>query len=122
MKRSLLLLPVLFIATFVAAGIWRSHARPTGIGIEPEIVSFSATPAVAKQGEPVTLAWNVRGTPSVTVQRARKDRPDATEPEQTNLPGRGQLTVHPESDTVYTLTCQTADGPMCSTSVTVRTE
>lgn len=122
MKRNLLLLLLLFVAIFVAASVMRSRAKPIGIGVEPEIVSFSASPTVAKPGEPVTLAWNVRGTPSVTVERARKDRPDATEPEQTHLPGKGQLTVHPKSDTVYTLTCETADGPMCSTNLTVHVE
>ncbi len=122
MKRSLLVLLLLFVALVVAVSVWRSRITPIGIGTQPEIVSFRATPDVAKPGEPVILAWNVRGTPSVTVERARKDRPDATEPEQTHLPGKGQLTVHPQSDTIYTLTCDTADGPMCTTSVTVHTE
>jgi len=121
MNYGLLLLLLSFVAVVVAASVLRSRARPTGIGIEPEIVSFSATPSAAKPGQPVTLAWNVRGAPSVTVERATQDRPDATEPERTNLPGKGRLTVHPQSDTIYTLTCETADGPMCSTSLTVHT-
>lgn len=122
MKRTLLLLLVLFAAIVIAAGIIRSRAVPAGDGTVPEIVSFTASPDVTQPGQPVTLAWNVRGARSVDVDSATKDHPDATRPERGGLPGKGQITVHPNADTVYTLTCQTADGPMCSTSVTVRTQ
>lgn len=122
MKRGLLVLLLLFVCIIVAVSIWRSKVRLVGIGTQPEIISFEATPSVSKPGEPVTLAWNVRGTSSVTVERSRRDHPDAAEPEQTNLPGKGKLTVHPQSDTIYTLTCETADGPMCSTNLTVHVE
>ncbi len=113
---------VLFACVVIAAGIVRGLATPAGIGITPEIISFTATPPVAQPGQPVTLAWNVRGAPSVAMDRATKDHPDATMPERSGLPLSGKITVHPDTDTVYTLTCRTADGPMCSTTVTVRTE
>jgi hypothetical protein len=120
MKRPLLLLPFLFIALIAGISIMRSRAVPHGIGTQPEILSFSATPRVVKPGEPVTLAWNVRGADSLTLSRSTSDRREANEPERTNLPGSGKMVVRPQQDTVYKLTCETADGPMCATAVGVR--
>lgn len=122
MKKSLMLLPVVFALTIIGVAIIRSHARPTGIGAEPEIVSFTATPSVAKPGQPVVLAWNVRGPTSMQLESATNGHPDATRPERTHLPAKGQITVYPKQDTVYTLTCETAEGPICTTSATVHTQ
>ncbi len=98
----------------------RSRAVQRGIGAEPEIVAFSATPTEVQAGGPVTLAWKARGAPSLTLSRSTSERSDADEPERTRLPDSGTMTVHPRRDTVYTLTCETGDGPMCTTAVTVR--
>lgn len=122
MKKSLMMLPVLFVALIVATALVRSHAVPIGIGAAPEIVSFVATPPVAKPGEPVILAWNVRGPASLDLESATEGHPDAMRPEQTKLPENGRVTVYPKQNTVYSLTCETAGGPMCSTSLTVRTK
>jgi hypothetical protein len=119
MKRSLLLLLLLFIALIAGLSIMRSRAVPRGIGTEPSIVSFTATPLDAHAGEPVVLAWNARGADSLTLSRSTSERDEADEPERTRLPGSGKIVVHPNEDTVYRLTCETADGPMCTTTVTV---
>jgi len=120
MKRSLAMLPALFLALIVVVSFIRSRAAPVGIGTEPEIVSFTANPTAAESGQPVTLAWNARGADSLTLDWSTRNHPDAAEPARTRLPDSGTMVVHPKRDTVYTLTCETADGPMCSTSVTVR--
>lgn len=121
MKRLWLLL-VAFAVVIVVAAILRSRTRPTGIGVKPEIVSFTATPPATQPGQPVTLAWSASGTPSLTMNWATKGHPDATLPEHTRLPASGKMTVKPKRETTYRLTCETADGPMCTTSLTVRTE
>ncbi len=122
MRRSLALLPVLIGAMIIAAFWIRAHATPVGIGTEPSIVSFTATPPVAKPGEPVILAWNARGASSLDLDRSTQDRPSVTEPEQTKLPDSGRITVHPKQNTAYILTCETPGGPMCSTTISVRVE
>jgi len=121
-KRNLLFVPLTFLAIIVGIALVHSRAIPAGIGTVPQIVSFTAAPPVAQPGQPVTLAWNVRGTRSVELNWAAGGQTDAAEPDRANLPPTGQITVHPKHNTVYKLTCETADGPMCSTSVTVRTE
>jgi hypothetical protein len=122
MKRNLWLLLLLFLAIAVTAGIMRSRAVSFGLGTVPEIVSFTATPPVIEPGQTVTLAWNAHGAPSLTMNRGTENDPSDTLPERTGLPASGTITVQPKKDTVYTLTCETADGPMCATSVTVRTK
>jgi hypothetical protein len=122
MKKSLMLLPVFFAALIITVAIIRSHAVPIGIGAQPEIVSFEATPTVAEPGQPVILAWKVRGPASMDLESATEGHSDATRPERTKLPGTGRVIVYPKHNTVYSLICETADGPMCSTSLTVRTK
>jgi hypothetical protein len=122
MKRNLWLLLVLFAGIVIAFGILRSRATQIGIGAEPEIISFTATPSVSQPGQPVILAWKARGTPSLTLDWATKDHPAASMPERAKLAASGTMKVEPVKDTVYTLTCETAGGPMCSTSVTVETK
>jgi hypothetical protein len=119
MKRSLLTLLCLFVALIAGVSIMRSRAVPQAIGTEPAIISFHATPPEVQAGEPVTLAWNARGADSLTLSRSTSQRSQADEPERTRLPGSGKIVVHPNEDTVYRLTCETADGPMCTTEVTV---
>ncbi len=121
-KRNLLFVPITFAVIIIGIALLHSRAAPVGIGADPQILSFTAVPPVAQPGQPVTLAWNVRGTRSVELNWAAGGKSDAADPESANLPPSGQITVHPKQDTVYKLTCETADGPMCSTSVTVRTE
>jgi hypothetical protein len=120
-KRNLLFIPLSFAVFIIGIALLHSRAAPAGIGTVPQIVSFTALPAVAEPGQAVTLAWNARGTDSVELNWAAGGQSDAAEPERANLPAIGRITVHPNQDTVYKLTCETADGPMCSTSVTVRT-
>lgn len=117
--RPLLALALLIAGVIVGVSIMRSRAAPRGIAKEPEIVSFSATPSNVQPGQPVTLAWNARGADSLTLNRSTSERSEADEPERTRLPGSGKIVVHPKRDTTYTLTCATADGPMCTSEVTV---
>ena len=117
--RPLFVLALLFAGVIIGASIMRSHAKPRGIGTVPEIIAFSATPAEVQPGEPVTLSWQARGANSLTLSRSVKGRSEAAEPERTHLPDSGSIVVHPQQDTTYRLTCETADGPMCSTVVGV---
>jgi hypothetical protein len=117
--RPLLVLALLIVGVIVGISIMRSRATPRGIAEEPEIVSFSATPSAVQPGEPVTLAWNARGANSLTLNRSTSERSESDEPERTRLPGSGTIVVHPKRDTTYTLTCETADGPMCKSAVSV---
>ena len=117
--RPLLILLLLIVGVIVGVSVMRFRAAPRGIAKEPEIVSFSATPATVQPGQPVTLAWNARGADSLTLNRSTSARDDADEPEHKHLPGTGTIVVHPRRDTTYTLTCETADGPMCTSEVTV---
>lgn len=120
MKYTLSLLPVLIVAVIAGVSFLHSRAAPREIGTEPSIVSFTATPPVAHAGEPVVLAWNARGANSLTLDWSTRSRTDASEPDRTRLPNSGRIVVHPKQDTVYTLTCETAQGPMCSREVSVR--
>ena len=124
MKRGLLLLglPALFVAIIAVSGIVRSRATPLGIGTVPSIISFTANPPVAKPGDPVVLAWNARGASWLNLDWGTPRGSEAGEPQKTNLPDRGSITVHPQHNMVYTLTCETPDGPMCTTDVSVRAE
>ena len=115
-------LPILFVAVIVGVSLLHGRATPHAIGTVPRIVSFTANPPVAHAGEPVTLAWNARGADSLTLSRSTSEKDQADEPAQTRLPDTGKVVVHPKRDTVYTLTCVTADGPMCTTQLTVRAE
>jgi hypothetical protein len=115
-------LGLLFFALIAGAAWMHSRAVPDGLGTVPSIVSFTATPPAVKPGEPVTLAWTARGADSLTLFRSTSGRAAASEPERTRLPDSGTIVVHPNHETVYTLTCETAHGPMCQTEVTVRAE
>jgi hypothetical protein len=68
MKNNFLLLLVLLVTVAASLGIMKSGSTVKGLGISPEIVSFTATPAVVRPGEPVTLAWETRGTVSVAME------------------------------------------------------
>jgi hypothetical protein len=117
------MLLVLVIVALIAGASWlHSRATPNGLGTVPSIVSFTAMPPAAKPGEPVTLAWNARGADSLTLDWSTDDKPAAAEPERMQLPDSGKIVVRPKKDTVYTLTCVTAHGRMCSTDLTVRAE
>lgn len=122
MKTNFLLLLTLLIVTATALGIMRSQSKSTGLGFSPEVVSFTATPAVVHAGEPVTLAWETRGTSSVAMEWGpEKPSRDAVEL-RAGLPSSGTITVVPRADTVYELRCYTVAGPMClPISATVRT-
>jgi hypothetical protein len=57
MKNNFLLLLILLFAVAAALGVMRIEAKPMGLGWSPEIITFTATPAVVHPGESVTLAW-----------------------------------------------------------------
>lgn len=122
MKTNFLLLLSLLLVTAAALGVMRSRAEPTGLGFSPEVVTFTATPAVVHPGQPVTLAWQTRGTVSVAMEWGpEKPSRDAVEL-RAGLPSSGTMTVTPQADTVYELRCYTVAGPMClPISTTVRT-
>lgn len=122
MKNNFLLLLILLFAVAAALGLMRSGAKPMGLGWSPEIVTFTATPAVVHPGEPVTLAWESRGTVSVNMEWGPEKPSRDVVQLRAGLPSSGTMTVQPKADTVYELRCYTVAGPMClPASATVRT-
>jgi plastocyanin len=99
-----------------------SQAAPQGLGVSPEVVTFTASPQVVRPGDTVTVAWNTRGTTSVTLewgQEANHNR--AAMQQRTGLPSSGKLTFQVTEDTIYDLRCATVTGTMClPVSATVR--
>ena len=123
MKRTMLWLMFLIFVVAVSLGFLRSHENISGLGIYPEVVSFTATPAVVAPGGTVTLDWDTRGTTAVTLKWAPESRPDEPMQGRTGLPPKGTLTLNPQESTVYILRCDTVAGVMCmSASTTVHTK
>src|ERR1019366_7059413 len=122
MKTNFLLLLTLLLGVAAALGIMRDRAKPAGLGVSPEVVTFTATPEVVHPGEAVTLAWETRGTISVAMEWGpEKPSRDAVEL-RAGLPSSGTMRVVPKADTGYELRCYTVAGPMClPVSATVRT-
>jgi hypothetical protein len=121
MKRTTILLLLLLVALAASLGVMRSGAAPTGLGISPEIVTFTATPQTIARGQSATLTWNTRSTASVTIESGPESRERGSMEKHAGLPSAGTLIVHPEENTVYVLECETVFGDMCmSASTTVR--
>lgn len=99
----------------------RSGAKPAGLAISPEIVTFTATPAVVHPGETVTVAWQTRATAAVAVEWGPESHPRGSFERRDGLPSTGTLTFKPTEDTIYVLECDTVFGAMCmAASATVR--
>jgi hypothetical protein len=115
---------MLFLLIIVVAvmGVARSGVARIGLGIYPEIISFTASPETVHAGETVTLNWVTRGAESVILdygpENASRDRTQRI----AALPTMGSLKMMPTETTVYELTCETATtGQMCMpTKVTVK--
>jgi chitodextrinase len=75
----------------------------------PVISSFTSTPASTAPGSPVTLAWNVSGATSVTIDNGVGDVTD-----------RSSITASPVSTTTYTLKASnTSASSVATVTVTV---
>jgi hypothetical protein len=121
MKRTTLLLLLLLLGVAVTLGVMRSGARPEGLGISPEIVTFTANPQVITKGQSATLTWNTRSTASVSMEWGPEDRDRGALQKRVGLPSAGTLVVQPQENTVYILECETLFGDMCmEASTTVR--
>jgi chitodextrinase len=81
---------------------WRSNSPVTNPA--PVISSFTSTPASTAPGRPVTLAWNVSGATSDTINNAVG-----------NVTNQSSITVAPLQTTTYTLTA--ANSSASSTAV-----
>jgi hypothetical protein len=115
MKRILFILAVLLIAA-VALGIIRNERLPA----QPEIVSFTATPRTISPGGSSVLAWETRGTKSVSIESGPVWGPRGHMEMHPGLPPSGMMTVQPAESSIYVLECETTVGEMCmSQSVTV---
>ena len=66
-----------------------------GIGLEPQIITFTATPDAIEAGENSTLAWNVIG--------GAEDLTITLSPGDTELDATGKYDVTPSETTVYIL-------------------
>jgi hypothetical protein len=113
MKTNFLLLLTLLIVTAAALGIMRTQSKPQGRGFSPEVVTFTATPAAVRAGEPVTLKWETRGTQSISLEWGPQQPSREGLELHPNLPASGTMTMTPAVDTVYELRCYTVAGPMC---------
>ncbi len=113
MKTNFLLLLVILLATAAGFGIMRSQAKHQGLGYSPEVVAFTATPAVVHAGQPVTLKWETRGTSSIALEWGPAQPTRQGLELHAGLPSSGTMTVTPTADTVYELRCYTVAGPMC---------
>ena len=123
MKTNFLLLLIILLAVAVTLGIMKSRTSPTGMGFSPEVVAFTATPEVVNPGDPVTLAWETRGTASVALEWGPEKPSRDTVELRSGLPSSGTMTVRPKANTVYELRCYTGAGPMCvPISTTVHTK
>jgi hypothetical protein len=99
----------------------RIGAAPTGLGISPEIVGFTASPQAITRGQSATLTWNTRATASVTMEWGPENRDRGSMQKKVGLPSSGTMVVQPEENTIYILECETRFGDMCmSASTTVR--
>lgn len=122
MKTNFLPLLGLLLATATFWGVSRSEAKPQGLGFSPEIVTFTATPAVVHPGEPVTVRWESRGTSSVSLIWGPEKASRAAKELRAGLPSSGTMIIKPMADTEFELRCYTVAGPMClPTSTVVRT-
>jgi hypothetical protein len=62
---------------------------------EPEIISYTATPAIAKPGEKVTLAWSARNAKVCKLSDTLVS----------TFPTEAKYTFVPKESKVFTLTC-----------------
>ncbi len=96
-------------------------AAPLTYANEAKIVSFTATPRRVHHGETVTLKWVTTGMRKLTLDWAPAANTRNNWRHRTDLPGEGSLTMTPEIDTIYVLTCEDGAGSACA-SATVRVE
>jgi hypothetical protein len=75
-------------------------------GLPPTVSTFSATPAVSIEGEPVVLSWQTAGASSITIADTSANMLDLTG----QSPTAGQITVNPTRSTSYTLTATNPFG------------
>ena len=95
------------IALLAVFGLSRSGLARVGLGIYPEIVSFTASPGTLHSGEAVTLTWVARGADAVTLEWGPENAPPDRIERLAALPPMGSLRVEPKETTVYELTCET---------------
>jgi hypothetical protein len=82
----------------------------------PQVIAFTATPALSVAGEPVVLAWETSGAEAVSIV----DGEGALVDLDAAPAAQGQVIVHPEEDATYTLTATGPGGEAEATaSVTV---
>lgn len=104
----------LLIVLFAALGLSRSGVARIGLGVYPEIVSFTASAEVVRAGEPVTLTWVTRGADSVVLESGPENAPRDRIQRLAGLPPMGSLKMQPTETTVYELSCETGStGQMC---------
>jgi hypothetical protein len=95
----------------IAQVFWRSSTPPSNP--TPVISSFTSTPASTTPGKPVTLAWNVSGATSVSIDNGVGD-----------VTNRSGITVTPAQTTTYNLTATNSSGSspaLVTVTVTVST-
>ena len=88
---------------------------------QAKIISFTVAPRKVRAGQPVTLKWVTKGMRTVGLDWAPADNTRNNWQHRTDLPAEGSLTMNPETDTIYVLTCEDGAGPACA-SASVRVE
>ncbi len=76
----------------------------SGSGALPSITNFTATPNSISKGQSSTLAWNVRGQQSLTINPGIGD-----------VTGQSSVSVNPSETTTYTLTASNSVGVVIAT-------
>jgi len=96
-------------------------AVPLTCADQAKIVSFTVTPRKIHPGQTVTLKWTTTGIRKVALDWAPAENTRNNWKHQMDLPAEGSLTMTPEIDTIYVLTCEDGVGPACA-SATVKVE
>lgn len=104
----------LLVAVVAVMGISRTGEAKVGLGIYPEILTFTASPEAIRAGEPVTLTWATRGANTVTLKWGPENAPRERVQKLAELAPVGSLKVQPTKTTAYELICETiSSGQMC---------
>ncbi|SRR5579884_1891352 len=96
-------------------------AVPLTYADQAKIVSFTVTPRKIHPGQSVTLKWTTTGMRKVALDWAPAENTRNNWKHQTDLPAEGSLTMTPETNTIYVLSCEDGAGSACA-SATVRVE
>jgi hypothetical protein len=107
----------LVLAAAVALAVVKERDPYIGLLGVPDVVSFTAVPEVVAPSEPVTLSWQTRGTPSVSIDFGVEDRARGTYEHRAGLPPTGTMKMRLQHDTVFMMGCESVANLNCQPAV-----